>query len=93
MEKESPQYNTEHGQLLMCSTTSTEVCIPLLVSTHPPSVILRVDKVIMLTHTYLHKSLAKEIKVAISNHKVDSPFCLWPDVYFGDLQARKRVLS
>ena len=51
----------------------------------------RGDKVSMLTHAYLHKTL-RNIKVTICNHQVDSPYCLWSDVYSGDLQPKKSVV-
>ena len=41
----------------------------------------------MLTHTYPHKPL-RRIEVAICNHQVDSPFHMYPDVCFGDLQCK-----
>ena len=45
----------------------------------------------MLTHTYPHKP-PKNIKVTICYHQVDSPIYLWPDVCFGDLQAKKKTV-
>ena len=49
---------------------------------------LRGDKVSMLTHIYPHKPLRK-IEVTICNHQADSPLCVWPDVWSGDLQVLK----
>ena len=51
-----------------------------------PIITLGGDKVSMLTHTYPHKPLRK-IKVIICNHQADSPFYVWSDVWFGDLQV------
>ena len=42
----------------------------------------------VLTHTYPHKPVRK-IKVTVCYLQVDSPIYLWPDVCFGDLQAKK----
>ena len=45
----------------------------------------------MLTHTYLHKTLRKNI-AAICNHQIDSPCYLCSDnVCSGDLQAKKTI--
>ena len=44
------------------------------------------DKVSMLTHTYPHKPRRKT-EVTICNHQADSPLCVWPDVWSGDLQV------
>ena len=46
----------------------------------------------MLTHTYQHKSLRK-IKVTSYYHQVDSRIYLWPDICFGDLQAKKKSVG
>ena len=50
------------------------------------------DKVSVLTHTYPHKLLRK-IKVTICNHQVDSPLYVWPDVWSGDMQFRKSMVT
>ena len=44
------------------------------------------DKVSMLTPTYKRKPRRK-IKVTVCNHRADSPFYVWPDVWSGDLQV------
>ena len=49
------------------------------------------DKVSMLTYTYPCPPPRGRLKIkfAICNHQVDCPFCLWPKVCSGDLQAKK----
>ena len=44
------------------------------------------DKVSRLTHAYPHKPQRK-VKVTTYNHQADSPLCVWPNVWSGDLQV------
>ena len=48
--------------------------------------------VIMFIHAYPHKPLRK-IKVAICNRPADSPFYLWPNVRFGNLQTEDNIVT
>ena len=69
------------GSKLICANTSTDA-----------SSSYSKDYYYYYYYRYPHKH-PRKIKMAKCSHQVDSPFHLWLYVYYGDLQAKKRVWS